>query len=90
MSSILYRVKSTQEFGEYWTPSIRGRHGTFDVAEVEINHWGAGAVDIDAIGKRGSIITGGLTVTPEMMDELAAKWIEYRGYGNRKEQEHAG
>lgn len=61
-------------------PYIKGRNGAFDITAVQLTDLSStGYVWIDGVGKRGRPINGGLRVSPEMMDELAVRWLEHRG-----------
>ena len=57
---------------------ITGRNGTYAIQEIEIGDYSDLGVKIDGIGKRGTRIRGGLWITPETMDQVAAEWIKYR------------
>jgi hypothetical protein len=56
---------------------IKGRNGTFDLPSIIVQHL-SDTVMIDGVGKRGSVINGGLRISTEAMDNLARRWTEYR------------
>ena len=58
--------------------SFAGRNGTFTPKAFSI-WFVTGAAHIDAVGKRGNVIRGGMSLPPERMDELAMKWLQARG-----------
>ena len=60
------------------TGHIQGRNGYFQISAVQVWH-GTDTAFIEGIGKRGTVINGGLDLPIEVMDEIAQQWLNARG-----------
>lgn len=73
-------------------PYLQGRNGPSKLTAVELASYEAcegNVVDINGINSRGVIVNGGFRNIPvAVMDELATKWLEARGFTVQQEPDH--
>jgi len=61
------------------TSYIIGRNGTWTPTAMVMWQGEGPTAHIDAVGKRGRMIRGGLSLPAEKLDKLAMRWLQARG-----------